>query len=69
MKSKSMNNFANILLMIGGLNWGLVGLFEINLVANILGEMSTITRVVYTLVGLSGLYSLAHMCNICKSCK
>lgn len=47
-----------ILLVIGGLNWGLVGIFGVDVVALVLGEMSTATRVVYTLVGLSALYYL-----------
>lgn len=44
------------LLVIGGINWGLVGLFAFDLVAAIFGEMSAASRVVYTLVGLSALY-------------
>jgi uncharacterized protein len=44
------------LLVIGGLNWGLVGLFDFDLVAALFGEMSAITRAVYTLVGLSAIY-------------
>jgi uncharacterized protein len=47
---------AIILLVIGGLNWGLVGLFGFDLVAAIFGSMTLISRVVYSLVGLSGLY-------------
>jgi uncharacterized membrane protein YuzA (DUF378 family) len=47
-----------LLLIIGGINWGLVGLFEFNLVAALFGEMSTISRVIYVVVGLSALYSL-----------
>ena len=46
-----------ILVFIGALNWGLVGVFEWNLVETILG-MGTITRVIYILVGLSALYEL-----------
>ncbi len=49
---------AMVLLIIGGLNWGLVGLFEFDLVAAIFGEMSTLSRLVYALVGLSALYSI-----------
>lgn len=45
-----------ILLVIGGLNWGLVGLFQWNLVGAIFGEMSGLTRIIYVLVGLSALY-------------
>ena len=49
---------AMTLLIIGGLNWGLIGLFNFNLVSALFGEMSALTRVVYTLVGLSALYSI-----------
>lgn len=49
---------AMVLLIVGGINWGLVGLLNFNLVAAIFGEMTAITRVVYTLVGLSALYSI-----------
>ncbi len=45
-----------ILLVVGGLNWGLVGLFGFDLVAAIFGNMSLISRVVYILVGLSAVY-------------
>lgn len=49
---------AMTLLIIGGLNWGLVGLFDFDLVAALFGEGSALSRVVYTLVGLSALYSI-----------
>jgi uncharacterized protein len=45
-----------VLLIIGGLNWGLVGIAEFDLVAALFGTMSPISRLVYTLVGLSALY-------------
>ncbi len=44
------------LLSIGGLNWGLVGFFDFDLVAVIFGNMSLISRLVYDLVGLSAVY-------------
>ena len=44
-----------LLVVIGALNWGLVGLFGFDLVAFLFGEMSYLTRVVYSLVGLAGL--------------
>ena len=47
-----------LLLVVGGLNWGLVGLFGFNLVAALLGDMSLLSRAVYTLVGLSALWQL-----------
>lgn len=53
---KIVNWIALILLVIGGLNWGLVGLFEFDLVAAIFGDMSILTRIVYALVGLSAIY-------------
>ena len=50
-----------ILLVVGGANWGLVGLFNVDLVATIFGEMSFLSRTVYALVGLSAVYQLAAM--------
>lgn len=49
---------ALILLAVGGLNWGLVGIFNFDLVAAIFGSMSVLSRVVYSLVGLSAVYVL-----------
>ncbi len=45
-----------ILVIVGGLNWLLVGLFSFDLVATIFGDMSVISRIVYVLVGVSALY-------------
>jgi len=50
---KALYIIALVLLVVGGLNWGLVGLFKFDLVAAILGNMSMLSRVVYSLVGLS----------------
>ena len=47
-----------LLLIVGGLNWGLVGLFGFDLVAALFGEMSMLSRLVYTLVGASALWQL-----------
>ncbi|HEY8609004.1 MAG TPA: DUF378 domain-containing protein [Noviherbaspirillum sp.] len=47
-----------LLLIIGGINWGLVGLMDLDVVAMLFGEGSTISRVIYGLVGLSALYSI-----------
>ncbi len=47
---------AMVLAVIGAVNWGLIGLFDFNLVSAIFGPMSTVSRIVYVLVGLSGLY-------------
>ena len=47
-----------ILVIIGALNWGLVGFFGFDLVASIFGEMSVISRIVYGLVGISAIIAL-----------
>lgn len=44
-----------ILVIIGALNWGLVGIFNIDLVAMIFGDMRLLTRIVYSLVGISAI--------------
>lgn len=49
---------AMVLLIVGGLNWGMVGLFNVDLVASLFGTQSPLSRVVYALVGLSALYSI-----------
>jgi len=56
---KVLNAIALILVIIGAINWGLVGLFEFNLVAAIFGEVPVIERIVYILVGLAGLYAIS----------
>ena len=53
---KSLDVAALALLVIGGLNWGLVGAANFDLVATLFGEMSAISRVIYVLVGLAALY-------------
>lgn len=45
-----------VLLIVGGLNWGLVGLFQYDLVATLFGEATTLSNIVYSLVGVSALY-------------
>lgn len=53
---KSLDVLIAILLVVGGLNWGLVGLFNFDLVATLLGQMSALSRVVYAVVGISAIY-------------
>jgi len=52
---------AMILLIINKLNWGLIGLFDIDLVAALFGAKSMMSRAVYTLVGVSALYELIRL--------
>ncbi len=49
---------ALILVIVGALNWGLVGFFNFDLVATLFGDMTAISRVVYGLVGISGLWTI-----------
>lgn len=55
---KALNLITLVLLIVGGLNWGLVGAFEFDLVASIFGEGSALSRLVYVLVGLSALWQI-----------
>lgn len=57
-KKDEISWIAFILLIIGGLNWGLVGLIKLDLVANIFGEGTTLSRIIYLLVGVSAIYML-----------
>ena len=58
MKKGIIGWIAMILLIIGGLNWGLVGLFDFDLVGFIFGAMSVLSRLIFILVGLSAVYAL-----------
>ncbi len=49
---------AYILVIIGAINWGLIGFFNFDLVAAIFGEMSVMSRIIYGLVGISGIILL-----------
>jgi len=52
---------AMVILIVGGVNWGLVGLMNIDLVATLFGEMTVAARAVYAAVGISGLYAIYMM--------
>ena len=56
---KYINCIALTLVIIGAINWLLVGLFEFNLVDYIFGSLSALTRIIYTIVGIAGLWSIA----------
>ena len=55
---KKLDVLATVLLAVGGLNWGLVGLADFDLVAAIFGPMSVVSRLVYVVVGLCAAYQL-----------
>ena len=64
MKSVSLVTLA--LVIVGGLNWGLVGVADWNLVAAVFGAGSALSRVVYALVGLSALWQAARLASLGK---
>lgn len=55
---KTLDVIVAILLVVGGLNWGLTGFFNFNLVDFIFGHLSIISRVIYGIVGLAALYQI-----------
>ena len=63
---KYIKYLAYVLTLIGALNWGLVGLFGFNLVAQIFGNMTVMSRIIYSLVGLSAIASGYFMYNCDK---
>ena len=55
---KIIDKIALVLIIIGALNWGLIALFNFDLVAAIFGDMTVLSRIVYGLVGISGLWGI-----------
>ncbi len=68
MKSSWLYKLAMVLTIVGGLNWGLMGFFDFNLVEMVFGSVEMLPTIVYDLVGLSALY-MAVACLSCNSCK
>ena len=62
-----LNKVTLLLLIVGGLNWGLVGVANFDLVAALFGEMSLLSRIVYSLVGLSALYQIIPLISAKQS--
>lgn len=63
---KALDMVTLLLVIIGGLSWGLVGVFHFDLIAAILGDMSLLTRIVYILVGLSAVYLIVSFGKLGK---
>jgi uncharacterized protein len=66
MKFNAIDWIALVLAIIGGLNWGLVGAFKFDLVATIFGDMSSLSRIVYVLVGLAAVYLIYTATKLVK---
>ncbi len=65
---KMLHIVAFLLTIVGALNWGLVGLFNFNLVTALFSSVPTVERVVYVLVGLSAVYLVVTHRTDCKVC-
>ncbi len=62
---KYLEIIAAVLLLIGGLNWGLIGLFGVNVVEAVFSHFPELVRVIYGLVGLSALYEIGRFFGHC----
>ncbi len=60
---KIIDKIALVLIIIGAINWGLIGIFNFNLVSTLFGDMSIISRIVYILVGISGIWGIRLLFN------
>ena len=58
-----LDKLALILIIVGAINWGLIGILNFNLVELIFGDMTFLARTVYTLVGISGLWGIKLLMN------
>ena len=58
MESNWLDIVALILIIIGAINWGLIGFFRFDLIASLFGQLSAISRIIYAIVGIAGIYSL-----------
>ena len=67
MNTKILDNILLALVIIGAINWGLIGFFQLDLVAWIFGNLSWLSRIIYTLVGLCGLYLISFFGRIGNS--
>ena len=58
MERNWLDILALILIIIGAINWGLIGFFRFDLIASLFGQLSAISRIIYAIVGIAGIYSL-----------
>ena len=67
MQKSTIGWVVGLLLVVGGLNWGLVGLFNLDVVATVFGGTAALgSKVVYVLIGAAALYKLAKMVGVMK---
>lgn len=61
---KTIDYIALLLVVIGAVNWGLIGFLSFDLVSVLCGNMSVISRIIYALVGIAGLYAISYFGRI-----
>lgn len=60
---ETLQKVALVFTIIGAVNWGLIGLLDLDLVATIFGDMSALSRIIYTIVGICGLINIGIFFN------
>ena len=63
---KLINFIALLLVIIGGLNWLLVGVFQYNVVDQLVGDIAWLDKLIYLLVGISAIYCISFFKKVCK---
>jgi len=61
---KTVDYIALVLVLIGAINWGLIGFFGFDLVRVLFGDMTVLSRIIYSVVGIGGLYGLSYFGRI-----
>ena len=64
---KVLDYIVLVFVIVGAINWGLIGFFRFDLVAAIFGEMSMLSRIVYAIVGICGLYAISFSGRIANN--
>lgn len=64
---KTIDYISLLLVVIGAINWGLIGFLGFDLIRVIFGDMTVISRIIYSLVGIAGLYSLSFFGRIANN--
>lgn len=57
---KALDYTVLTVVLIGAINWGLIGFFDFDLVSTLFGQMSLLTRIIYAVVGIGGLYAISY---------
>lgn len=61
---KTIDYISLLIVIIGAINWGLIGIFQFDLIKVIFGDMSLVSRTIYTIVGICGLYAISFFGRI-----